>query len=203
MNELALVYTMGKVGSSTVMNAVRSIGWEVGRGYKENIKRIGPLSQYKKVISMVRDPVARNVSMFFELGGRSMDQFINEFPHLEFASWFEDWVKPIFKVDVVKQAFSKRKGYQIYDGFYLVIRTENLSNNLDYALGELFDVDPAKIDVDHRAETITTRQYADEYREFIEVLKLPENLIDEIYNSEFVNRFYYAQWIEAFRKRWS
>ena len=97
----------------------------------------------------------------------------------------------------------RKSGWQIYGRKALLIRTEDLSEKLPEAFAELFGVDPSEVDSDHRAETAMTRKYGDEYQEFIDNLKLPEELLDEIYNSDFMNHFYYKKEIAAFRKKWS
>jgi len=200
---LALVFTMGKVGSSTVMNALNSIGRNPDRGYAGNIHQLAPFDRYEKVITVVRDPAARNASLYFERGGRGMTEFVKLFDHLEPLNWLTAWGIELFGIDIMSKPFPRRKGWQIYEDWLLLIRTEDLSEKLPEAFAELFGVDPLEVDSEHRAETVMTRKYGDEYQEFINNLKLPADILDEIYNSDFMNHFYYKKEIAEFRKRWS
>jgi len=217
MNEpLALVYTMHKVGSSTIMNALRSIGYVPGRGYPENLHDLNPLDQWEKVITMVRDPVARNASYFFENWQRffevlptdfykgMVDQFIKEVDHMAFVNWFDEWLEPHFGIDVMRKPFSRKKGWQVYNEYLLLIRTENIMDGLQDGFAELFQLPEGTIvSVEHRAETALTRPYAKAYQEFLDNVKIPEYLLDEIYGSKFMEHFYYKKEIAEFRKRWS
>ena len=67
MSNQTLVYTMEKVGSSTAMRAIQSAGIVAGRGTIYNIHELD-LSEYDCYVTMVRDPMARNISQFFENG---------------------------------------------------------------------------------------------------------------------------------------
>lgn len=213
---LALVYTMGKVGSSTLMNAVRSVGYNPGRGYPENIESLRPLEQWEKVITAVRDPVARNASYFFEnwpvffdeepveYGDYMIDLFLEKVAHVEPIYWFNYWLNADFGISVMDQTFSRKKGWQVYDGNLLLIRTESIMKGLQNAFVELFELpEDTTVSVEHRAETALTRPYAKAYQEFVKNLRLPEYLLKTIYDSEFMEHFYYKKEIAEFRKRWS
>lgn len=208
MNEpLALVYSMHKVGSSTIMNAIRSIGYIPGRGYPENLHDLNPLDQWEKFITLVRDPIARNISYFFE-SRQPTDKrwlpevFLKETDHHYPLRWFDEW--PLYHFgDVLDQPFSRKKGWQIYDDL-LLIRTESIMDGLQDAFTELFDLPEGTIvSVEHRAETTLTRPYGRDYQDFLDNVKIPEYLLDEIYGSRFMEHFYYKKEIAEFRKRWS
>ena len=211
MNEpLALVYTMHKVGSSTVMNALRSIGYVPGRGYPENLHDLNPLDQWKKVITLVRDPIARNISYFFETHHLPADKrwlaetFLEEADHQHPLRWFDEWLEPHFGIDVMKPVFSRKKGWQVYNEYLLLIRTENIMDGLQDAFTELFQLpEGTSVSVEHRAETALTRPYAKAYQSFLDNVKIPEYLLEEIYGSKFMEHFYYKKEIAEFRKRWS
>ena len=72
-NKVVLVLTMHKAGSSTLMQAVREAGRNPERGYGENINEIHDVDYYEAVITPVRDPVARNISFFFEVQGETIE----------------------------------------------------------------------------------------------------------------------------------
>lgn len=211
---IALVFTMGKVGSSTVMNALRSIGRNPERGYSSNLEYLLPPLDYEKIITMVRDLVARNASVFFERLAANKDiseiymrdlifDFVDGFDHLEPLRWFDEWVRFVLADDVLTEPFSRKNGWHIINDRFLLIRTESLMDKLPEAFAALFGVDPSEVSIEHRAETFTTRKYGEVYREFLDNLKLPKNLLDDIYGSGFMEHFYYKKEITEFRKRWS
>jgi hypothetical protein len=157
---------------------------------------------------LVRDPVARNISYYFE-SYKSTDQrwlsrvFLEEVDHHYPLSWLDEWLKPHFGIDVMGQTFSRKKGWQVY-GDLLLIRTESIMDGLQDAFIELFQLpEGTTVSVEHRAETTLTRPYAKAYQEFLDNVKIPEYLLDEIYGSKFMEHFYYKKEIDEFRKRWS
>jgi len=201
---LALVFTMEKVGSSTVMNALRSIGRNPERGYARNYFSLRSIIKYEAIITMVRDPISWGVSLFFEQGERELDNFRFDLDYAQLASnWFYEWSTPVFGCNITSKPFSRKKGWEFYNNRVLLIRTEDLTEKLPEAFGEIFGVDPSIVDSEHRAETVETREYGAEYQDFIDNLRLPEELLDKIYLSDFVNHFYYKKEIAEFRKRWS
>lgn len=198
------------------MNALRSIDYVPGRGYAENIHDLNPLDQWEKVITMVRDPVARNVSFFFERWRMFFDEepieynkgmidlFIEKIAHEAPLTWFDEYLEPSFGIDVMSRPFSRKKGWQVYNEYLLLIRTENIMDGLQDAFTELFQLpEGTTVSVEHRAETALTRPYAKAYQEFLENVKIPEYLLDEIYGSKFMEHFYYKKEIAEFRKRWA
>lgn len=178
-----------------------------------------------KVISMVRDPVARNVSAFFQAfpvyfarehhnGGGGMaeldsdqllDLFINQFGadrHAVPLTWFQREVEPTFGIDVFQEPFDTARGYQIYRNSrceLLVLRMEDLDRVASAALQEFlgFDV-PSQVN-SNRAED---KDYADVYREFRSRLVLPKAYLDQMYESTYATQFYSPEELLRFRSRW-
>jgi hypothetical protein len=197
-----LAYTMGKVGSTTVMRAVQSAGHVVGRGYPGNIHDIYELDLnfYDAFVTMVRDPMARNISQYFETtysGFLQLEDFTANFQH-GYLTWFEDWLQPILGVDVYAETFPKAKGWKVY-GNVLVIKTEKLDSALAEGLEALGASGP--FTVDHRA--YGREKFGDDYARFIKAAKFDSELLDELYDSKMVKHFYLASEIKKFRNRWA
>lgn len=187
-----LVYTVGKVGSTTVMRALQSGGHVAGRAYPANIRTLD-LSFYGAFVTMVRDPIARNIAQMFET---EMEEGIDSIAPLVF---FDDWLYPILGVDVYFTKFPKTKGWKIYDDKLLVIKTEKLSDALAEALTALCG--EADYQVDHRA--MGAVKFGPGYTEYLENASFDPEFLDQMYESKYMKHFYLAKEVAAFRKRWS
>jgi hypothetical protein len=233
-----LVYQMGKVGSSSIRatlrrNEIRPIfqyhrmnpqniqTYVEGRGGKQKIHEevglklnelIVKPKRRAKVITMVREPVARNVSDFFErfgfFTGKRKDStiqtdelaqlhriFLEEYPHDEPLIWFDIEMKTMLGVDVFEHPFDKEKGYvrfqhKNYD--VLVIKLETPDEIKAQALSEFLGRDTLDVSIARAAET---RVYADLYDQFKKTLILPPA-------SQLVTHFYTPAEVEKFRAKW-
>jgi hypothetical protein len=202
-----LVYTMGKVGSTTVIRALQSAGIAAGRAYPGNIGTLN-LDEYDGFITMVRDPVARNISQFFETQQyvvmnsiNPLAAFVDTFNHLEPLRWFDDHIKPILDINVMRKSFHKTRAWEAY-GNLLVIKTEWLSIALADALTEFCG--PANYTVEHRA--IGVEKFGpvlgEKYQQFLETAKFSEDFLNRLYDTKFMKKFYLKSEIESFYARW-
>jgi hypothetical protein len=159
----------------------------------------------------VRDPVARNISQFFETcqdiiqkSADSLLAFKTEFPQGHGAPllWFDHHIKPILGVDVMKKSFHKTRGWEAY-GNLLVIKTERLSDALADALTEFCG--PANYTVEHRA--IGVEKFGpvlgEQYERFLETATFSEDFLSRLYDTKFMKKFYLKSEIESFYARWA
>jgi hypothetical protein len=192
----------------------------------ERLER-APSSERWKVISLVRDPVARNVSSFFqafpiyfpddadELSDRAIGRldtsrlvkmFLEGFGaerHDLPLTWFPTYLQPVFGVDVYAAPFDPRRGYQIYRSDacdLLVLRFEDLDRALQPALRELLGIDVAAAS---RANVSSEKSYASAYAEFKKAVTFPPDYLDRLYTSDYARHFYSADEIAHFRSLWS
>ena len=179
-----IVYQMGRVGSASVANSLRMQGYDfifhVHRMHPQNIKKVREeyishnerppkedmgMKLYRHValpgrpaefISLVRDPVSRNVSAFFRnfkrfTGTRHEDLdlpmeelaevFIKNYNHDVPLNWFDDEPKQTLGIDVYEYPFEKRKGYGIIEkGSFrlLILKLELEDRDKERALGRGF-----------------------------------------------------------------
>lgn len=208
---IALVFTMQKVGSSTMMNALRTIGRNPERGFEGNMHNLKPPDEYEKVLTAVRDPVARNISWFFELHGDEMigkpltvirDHFFSEnhIDHEYPVRWFETVFAPFFGIDAITgRLFARKRGWSIIENRFLIVRAEDMSGVLANAMKKLFGDRP---EVEHRAETEITRQYGGDYIDFVDWVRFDRAYLDRMYNSRYVKHFYTAEEIKGFYRQW-
>ncbi len=216
MSKYVLVYTMEKVGSSTIKRAVESVGLVVGRAYARNIDSID-LSEYFAVVAVARDPVARNLSAFLEFrddyydefpteySPEMLEKFLDEFPHDEPDEWFDAQIVPHFDIDIYAESFPKTKGWKVYDERLLVIKTEALNRALEQALREFLSVDEGvAIDVQHRGMGIKKHRAASPvYAELLKNAKFDADFLDRMYSTRYVKHFYLASEVKKFRNRWT
>jgi hypothetical protein len=192
MNKI-LVFTMGKVGSSSMIYALKKKGFEVDRGYKENIKELSPLADYQAVYTLVRDPIARNVSCYFETYGEkalkhklSLEAIKCDF---RFAiddtyplTWFDDVFFPIIGIDVYK--YSYPTGAPLVLGKVCIMRTDQMI-------------------IEHRAKTEDTRPYGELYKEFLDWVKFDDEYVASMLGSKYVQHFFTESQIQEMVDRWT
>jgi hypothetical protein len=184
--------------------------------------REGAYSDWR-IITLVRDPVARTVSAFFrhlplhhpELGARFLEDPANvprlielfrdpDHPEHRFAlDWFDDEVRDVFGVDVFDRPFPKDGGGCVYPceaGQLLVLRTEDLSTAGGQAIGRFLGIRPMELGHSNRS---ADRRYAAAHRRFMSELRLSPAYLGRMYGSKLACHFYDAGEIAAFRARWA
>lgn len=190
------------------------------------LRRDPPPSGRWKVISMVRDPIARNVSAFFEAfniyfsreAARADDPtmasldverlhtlFLDEFGetrHRVPLEWFGSHMEPVFGIDVYREAFDRDAGYQIYSGptsDLLLLRTEDMRSCLNLALERFLGITLPPFE---SSNVSAEKQYAGAFDDFARHLPLPSAYLDRMYQSRYARHFYTAEELDGFRSRW-
>jgi hypothetical protein len=185
-----------------------------------------------KVITLTRDPVARNVSSFFEnLEVRVIDSnptfeigsdyydivptivtlddiqvlidlFFEKFRHDSPLEFFDRELKEAFGIDVYASIFPKSKGYNIYRNSRADVLLIRLED-LNKCAGEAFG---ELLDIDNfiiRSENVGARKvYAPLYKKFLQTIIWPKSYFDKFYGSKFMNHFYTENEIRGFRENW-
>lgn len=255
-----VVFQMGKVGSTTVYEAVRAAVADrlvlqvhhltpealeaEERAYRAAYGRLRRIDAHLAhglylrrlldqpaaeraepwaVVSLVRDPVARNVSAFFQtlplrspdLAGRAdrgeatADELLAAFAA---AGWWHDdpvtaffggQMAPAFGLDVLDPAQrpdATRHCYVGPDARLLVLRVEDLGEAAGAQLGAFLG---APVVWPQAAQVADTKGYGPVYREVVDRLTLDEAELDGIYDSPHVRHFYSDAEIATFRRRWS
>jgi len=177
-----------------------------------------------KLITMVRDPVARNFSSFFQSfdqffpeiakkyqsGSVKMEDdvdflaelFIKKFDHDMPLRWFDAYLKTVFDIDVYAHNFPEANGYSTYNGpraDMLLLRLEDMDEYAAPALGNFLDLKEPALQDDNRAEG---KSYQSAYRDFKSAIVLPDTYIDKMYESKFARHFYSSAELEAFKSKW-
>ena len=184
-------------------------------------------AQHWKIVSLVREPVARNVATLFQ----NLSEFVPDW-HQRYADgklrqsdirelqewlintstisdipdqWFDQQIKqiPAFGIDVYAELFPKEVGYKIYRGNaqadLLVIRLENLNECSQKAMREFFGFENFTL---HNSNIGEQKDYTDLYNVFRKH-PLPVTYVQKIYNTRFAHHFYTDAELEVFKKRWT
>ncbi len=195
---VVLNYQMGKVGSSTVAKYLRDSGyceWHIHRFYDTPVAVRKPKNRLFRaldlivlkivlaapgralIISGVRDPVSRDISMFFQVSEKLYDlapetapletmieAFEQKFPCGACCKWFDDELKRAVGIDVFAHPFDKEAGYQVIETrrtALFLYRLDKL-DRLETSLVEFFDLPDYKLIETNRNERKTySRKYSD------------------------------------------
>lgn len=270
----ALVYTPGKVGSSSVASALAQalaprevahlhfltpdaldrderhfrsrarayrgapkarrflpyyvwLGEEVRRAVDE-----APTGTVWDVVTMVRDPVQRNVSAFFqnlesaedvwvaeelqhrdaddiadELVGRFLEAYVHADKHPSTdanpLTWFDDELKPVFGIDVFATPFPTSRGYDSYRSASARLLLIRLEDLSTVAERAFSDFFATAVGMEQPQNTAETKAYGDVYSRFKRRLVLPTDYLDSLYSSRYSRHFYTEPERESFRLRWA
>lgn len=193
--------------------------------------RSAPAGTIWDVVTLVRDPMSRNISSFFqnlelmfdfwpaqEMANQPLDEVASRLVELFLESnvtgnsalelcgdpltWFDLELKPVFGVDVFAKPFPMSQGYEIYGGpnsRVLLLRLEDLGRVGPKAIGKFFHTNAAQMTQRNDA---SDKIYADVYRRFKQLLKLPSEYLDRMYASRYCQHFYTPEELASFRARW-
>lgn len=175
------------------------------------------------IVSLVRDPVAIRISAFFQLLNEYLPGWqkqlasgaltLTELQSIFYEKgglntggldhWFDNQIKPIWKVDVYDSPFAKEKGYQIYQQYpkvnLMIVRLEDLNTVAKDAFYDFLGVrDFAVV----QSNVGSKKAYSELYNQF-KTLAFPIDAIDDAYTSRYALHFYTKDEIATFRKRWA
>ena len=240
-----VVYQMGKVGSTSVLLSLKRHGVAplykvhfmnpenfgdspaIRRGGSEPVHIVTGRKVYREIvvprkrakfITLVRDPVATNVSgflqVFEQLAGRSLAEsgysleelgefFLREYPHHLPLTWMETEVGRILGIDVYAEPFDRARGHvRLGSGAQelLVLRCELDDAVKQAALAGFLGLGSFKIT---RANVGAEKDYASVYGRFRESVRLPDSYLEWMYTSRYARHFYAPREIERFRAYWT
>lgn len=223
------VHTLTPDGIKTMERLYRrcrvpSLPWAghllVSRFLEEQLRR-GVTPGRWKVVTLVRDPIARNMSLLFQLGSRlipdfrarcdshSLDpvavfeEFEADFPsQILCMRWFDQELRHVFGVDPLDVPFDRRAGYQVYPGpvaDVLLMRTDRLDEVGAQALGRFLELPKVRW---KRTNVRALKANGPRYVDFLHRVKLPSSYVDRYYDSAEVRHFFAQDEIERMRSRW-
>lgn len=185
-----------------------------------------------KVITLVREPIARNIASFLQTIDYPLPNFrarycageldlatvrkifLQQFDHGHVLRWFDEELQRALGINVFLSGFPKEKGYQIYTGErceLLLIKREKLKECAATALAEFLgiqDFSPAAAAMTGERElgdldyNLDQNLERDLYRDFCSGLQLPQRYVNALYDSQYMQHFYSQAEITAFTAKW-
>jgi len=180
----------------------------------------GPQSKKWRVITLVREPVARNISAFFqeidlwapgmleryERGENIIDSLIDAFfsayDHELILNWLDIELKYVFGIDVFAHSFPIQQGYEIYQNklsSILLIRLEDLNACAEEAFKAFLGLERFSLVISNLSKE---KEYRGLYKGFTNRIKFPHGYLDHMYSSKFARHFYSNHEIDQFRCKW-
>ncbi len=219
-----LVYQPGKVGSTSVYQSIQENGGYVLhthalRGIAHDMDDLKRILNKKsaKIISCVRDPIARQISAIWEkaridrlldekgedIDYRTLiqDKLTPEWAEGQFR-WFEHEMKATLGIDIYKHPFDREKGYTIIkeDNITLLLYKMERIAGLRKIIGEFAGIDSFEIKMSNAARE---KPYRFAYRQFKKEAFIPKGCLDYIYRGNFyTDHFYTEEEREQFYRKW-
>jgi hypothetical protein len=197
--------------------------WHLGRALGERIENLDG-SRPVQVVTLVRDPIAREVSGLFQNPEFAAAELRNRHGRydvkrtIEFLentlcaadacdyvhNWFDRELRATFGIDVFAVPFPKERGWTLLcneRARVLVLRMEDLDRTLGPALAEFLGLDeePKTATDNVRSE----RPEGSDYRDVVAGLRLPQRVCERIYSHRFSRHFYSDEMLAEFSQRWS
>jgi len=185
-----------------------------------------------KIVTLVRDPIARNISDFFEhielvpsevdqqqklrsieydfeitITNNNLDElieiFFKKYKHDIAMGYFDRELKGTFNIDLFASEFPTVKGYKVYRGKEVDVLLIRLED-LDDCFTEAIKefLDIEDIPLVNK-NVSQQKDYADIYQMFKDAICLPESYLDQMYSSKFARHFYSETELVRFRAKWS
>lgn len=230
-----LILQPGKVGSKSVQDSLDKMRIPnmhahtlTGKWSRDAFDMSTKILQYLKsidkikIISLIRDPIARGISVYFqsfreyimtvytESFNPDTIQGVNALLQEEsrrgtygaMFEWFNIEIKQIFGIDVYQYDFDKDRGCQIIkqdNVELLLIKLENLDNCQDI-IGRFVGVENFNL---VKTNVGRDKLYRFAYEELKNTIDIPESILDFYYeNNKAMDHFYTKREKERFRKKW-
>lgn len=234
-----LVYTMGKVGSTSVLRALERAEVPVFHIHRLELTRLvekalkslsegrlppGHISTSMAIrdrvlnrrteyliVTLVREPVSRNLSAFFEnLDDFRKDirdindpdsvfaAFLEAYPHDGPLTWFDRELRDQLGVDVYRHPFPKEVRFLYIEDERILIFRDDCPDNVKGSV--LSDILRRNITVS-RENVGTEKSYSKLYQQVQSRAAYPEALLNRLYNSKYARHFWTDEELDGFRSK--
>jgi hypothetical protein len=171
-----------------------------------------------RFITLVRDPVAANLSMFFQIfeeyAGvpytpdaftiqQLTDLFLERYDHSRPLTWFDAELKPMIGIDAYASDFPTDEGSCVLhrDEFDLLILQAELDDaSKEKAISSFLGLEGFRM---LRSNVAGDKVYADQYRATRDAIRIPEKMLEPLYGSKYAQHFYSPTDLDKFRARWN
>ena len=241
-----IVYQMGKVGSGSISYSLLGHGIRpIHHAHQLNPDHIRRLNEQRadrgldgyekdqvniqlhediiaprkrsRYITLVRDPVSRNLSAFFENLDRwlsispydeipetdaLLEYFLEVYDHDVPLTWFDREPKRTLGIDVFASEFSTDRDYAQYDNgpfSLLLMKCELPDATKEDAVHDFIGLSDFSI---RRRNVGSQKWYADAYKA-AKTSTLPVSYVDRLCDTDFTRHFYTTEEIEQIYDRWT
>jgi len=178
-----------------------------------------------KIITLIRDPIAFEVSNFFQNVKWLKPDLIDDNGQIDkdqashflenkikqyntktgyVDTWFDNEIKVVCDIDVFDHSFDNNKGVCIIrkeNVDLLIFRLEDLNRNFKIAITEFLS--PKQPIEMIKANVGKNKKYSSDYQYIKDNIKIPESVCRKIYSSRFFMHFYTDTMREDFIKKWA
>lgn len=235
-NRSVLVFQPGKVGSISVTESLEKAGIRClhahlisgsVEGYSgllkermEGIQFLHSTNNPIKIISLVRDPIGRDISMYFQPCHdeyivrdyvqpdvyKGINDYLEKHIKIGTGGWIFEWfnmeMKEVFGIDVYQNDFDKRKGYQIIkkDNIELLLMKVEKLDDCQEAIARFVGLKDFELEKSNVAEN---KLYKFVYNEVKKTIEIPEYILDFYYKgNKYMDHFYSTEEKEMFANKW-
>jgi len=163
-----------------------------------------------RIISIVREPISRNISHYFErhrLDKRHLKKgveylikhFLYSFNHTLTLRWFDKFFEPHIDVDVYDYEF--KNGYSKMTNEkkeVLILRTEKSDRHKENIIKDFLGIEAFEINQTNRSKT---KWFSNVYKKFKEEFNPPVWYLKMMYRSKYFMHFYGKEYETEWRKK--
>lgn len=223
--ETVYVYQSKKVASSSIARSIRAAGMNgfhvhdfhfKARGFRDDF--IGSMIKKTsgKVISIVREPVARQISLLWQYWGTGGEDFLKKYESLEDLEakffgipnredefeWYRKEFLSVLDIDIYEYPFDRQLGYSVIekDGISLLLLKMEKVDSLEGVIASFLGVEDFKL---IRGNVSGEKSYRYAYRNYLENVKVPSGFLEYYYNGNpYMDYFYTVEEKREFRRKW-
>ena len=227
VNNSVFIYQSKKVGSTAVAisaNRAGIFGFHVHNFRLLKIERKFIREMIKntsgKVISIVREPISRQVSLLWQYWGttekdyfylirenlnslQEIDDYFYAVPNGEDEfEWYLDEFRDILDINVYEYPFDREKGYAFIEknGISLLLLKMEKLNDLEAIIGNFIGIDEFKL---MRANRASEKRYKYAYENYLKNVKIPAHFYDYYYrDNKYMDHFYSEEEKKIFYQKW-
>lgn len=226
-NKPLIIYSAGKVGSSSIAHALYDEGLYIMNCH--NLKNVSYdekdifnlMSRFSgKIISCVRDPIARCIShmwddainaesyidqkLSIDISFEELHEYYMDREQLEAEfTWFDYQMKPVFDIDIYEYPFDKSKGYTIINKnniSLLIVKMEKL-DQLENVIGDFVGIQGLKLEQKNSGKA---KAYRYAYKQYKDEFKISQETADYIYfKNKHVQHFYSEEERNVLFNKWN
>ncbi len=166
---------------------------------------------------MVREPIDRNVSAFFEVlefytalekkpkieSEELFEIFMKKLPHEYPINWFDMEIKKYIGIDIYDYPFDAENKFQIIEKEnvrLLLVRTDATDEK---KIASILKFSRTKISAIPRLNAAKHKYYKEDYDQFIKTNSFSKSYIYKLLDTKYVQHFFSKQEIDLLIKKWS